>query len=126
LILMMAALAIAMALFASWVRTAILERRALRMAEYRLQADWLARSALGRARARVAADQKYEGEAWNLPASQLGGREAGKILIRVEQDSSNTEQRLVHVEAIYPADDDRQARRRLNEVISLSALGTSQ
>jgi type II secretory pathway component PulK len=49
-----------------------------------LQAAWLAESALDRAAARLADDEKYEGETWQPVVAGESEEEAGKVEIAVE------------------------------------------
>lgn len=92
------------------LRVVWLRHNDLRAAERRLQAEWLAESALDRASARLAADPKYAGETWNVPAERLGGRDAGSVRIEVTPAPGHPDRRVVRSRADYPADESRRAR----------------
>jgi Tfp pilus assembly protein PilX len=76
-------------------------RRAADAESRRLQAQWLAESAVERAAARLASDGGYSGETWNIPASELGGR-AAAVEIRAETVAGDGDARLVSVRADFP------------------------
>ena len=84
----------------------------------RLQAEFLAESGLGRARARLAADSKYRGETWTIPSSALGtatdeaksDRLDGVVTIMVENSNDQAKVREIRVQADYPRDPERRTR----------------
>jgi len=78
--------------------------------ERRMQAEWLAESALARASARLTADRGYRGETWDVPAGALDGTDAGSVTIAVEAEKGRPGRRRVRVEADYPRDAARRAR----------------
>ncbi|HEY2159042.1 MAG TPA: hypothetical protein VGH33_25665 [Isosphaeraceae bacterium] len=82
----------------------------LRGAERRLQAEWLAESALDRASARLAADSGYRGETWNIPAERLNGRDAATVLIEVRPVPDHPDRRALLARADYPTAGTRRAR----------------
>ncbi|HAY80782.1 MAG TPA: hypothetical protein DCY79_13325 [Planctomycetaceae bacterium] len=88
---------------AGLLRWITLHQRQVRQTQWQQQALWLAESGLSRARQRLAADNGYSGEAWQLDAQQLSRDHAGVVTIQCEVISESDEQQLV-VEAIYPAD----------------------
>ena len=59
---------------AASLRVALDERRVIRADEGRLQAEWLMRSGLERAVFRLAEEDAYEGETWEIPADAVGGQ----------------------------------------------------
>ena len=71
------------ALVIGWTRDGLAERERSRKAEQRLQAEWLAESALQRAAARLSAKSDYSGEVWNISATELGGADAGRVEIKI-------------------------------------------
>ena len=66
LLIVMACLAIAMTIIVGWAKIALLEDRQARSAEDRLQAEWLADSAIQRAAAQLLANSEYSGETWRV------------------------------------------------------------
>jgi len=77
----------------------------------RLQADWLAESALDRALARLTRDPSYAGESWKLSAEELAlaGRSPDQAMavveIVVEPVAGQPEHRRVRTQATYPLGD---------------------
>jgi hypothetical protein len=93
------------------VKQALLSRRQADLEQYRAQALWLAESGMDRASARLAADPDYQGEEWLLPAGDLGGRDAGRVNIRVQPITSEPGVFQVRVVADYPVDVVERARK---------------
>ena len=56
----------------SALKIAVTGHRQTEQEQFRRQATWLADAALGRAAAQLRQDTTYSGEAWNIPADQLG------------------------------------------------------
>jgi Tfp pilus assembly protein PilX len=92
------------------LRVAWLRHSDLRAAERRLQAEWLAESALDRASARLSDDPNYTGETWNVPADRLGGRDSATVLIEVKPSPGRADRRVVRARADYPKAEARRAR----------------
>jgi len=95
-------MAAVMMFFAAWVRVAVAERKQLHSIEDRVQAEYLAASAVRKARARLIAEPAYEGETWRLEREALGGR-TGVAQIEIKRDASS-EERIIRVTAQVPAD----------------------
>lgn len=114
-ILFFLALVVGVLLRVAWLRHAD-----LRAAERRLQAEWLAESALGRASARLGADPSYKGETWEVAADALGGRDAGSVRIEVAAVPDHPDRRAVRVRADYPAAEPRRARRSHELTVTLA------
>jgi hypothetical protein len=95
------------------LRQGMARRAQARAEERRLQADWLAESALERASARLAAGD-YQGETWEIPAADLGGRHAATVRIDVETSPGRSDPARVRVKvrAEYPRGAESPARRR--------------
>ena len=102
------------------LRVAWLRHSELRAAERRLQAEWLAESALDRAAARLMADAGYRGETWAVPAEDLGGRDGGSVRIEVRPVPDHPDRRIVRARADYPTDEARRARRSRELTITLA------
>ncbi len=81
------------------VRTVLLHRRSVRRAEQEQQSAWLADSALQRAQTRLASDEDYTGETWNVSADELQAGYSGVAIIRIELGDGT--KRIV-IEAVYP------------------------
>jgi Tfp pilus assembly protein PilX len=84
----MACLAIAMTLVVGWARIAVLENRQARSAEDRLQAEWLAESAIGRAAAQLLVNTEYQGETWQVTAADVGRLPVGSATPETEKDAA--------------------------------------
>jgi hypothetical protein len=95
-------LVIGVALLTSFVALLVTGRASLDAEHQRLQARWLAESAIDRAAARLAADPKYSGERWTISAEQLAANEGGAADIRVEAVPDRPNARRVVVQADYP------------------------
>ena len=76
----------------------------------RVQSQWLADSGLERAASRLAVDRQFSAETWAIDAAQLGGRDGAVVSIQIENVEAQPLQRLVVVEAVYPANGPDQAR----------------
>ncbi len=116
LILVLVFLAVSMALIVGWARIAVLQTRQARAAEDRLQAIWLAESAVERAAERLLADPDYRGETWSVAADEFGrhsngAASAGGIaVITVEPAAGDAQVRQVKVRADYPATGNHSSR----------------
>ena len=103
------------------VRSRVLAHRQARHSLHQLQAEWLAESAIERARGQLAQATTYSGEIWR-PAlkSMSGGDEPAAVEIRVEsvQDANQT-RRIVAI-ASYPSDELRRVTIRRELTISNS------
>jgi hypothetical protein len=104
----------------SLLKMAWLHDGQLRRVQMRLQANWLAESGLDRAAARLAVDPAYTGETWTIDALRLGGPDKAAVVIRVEQDESQSQRRKVVAEAAYPAEARQQARLTRHMTITLA------
>ena len=74
----------------------------LHSAERRLQAEWLAEAALDRAVAKLAADPKYNGETWEIPAVEFAGFDNAAVLIALEAVPGKPDARIIRARADYP------------------------
>lgn len=95
------------------------QHRQMAQEQLRLQAEWLAESGLERAVSKLHADATYERETWSIAAGELGGVDAGAVTIRVEPVENHPQQRIVHVEAVYPAGSTQAVRRTRQTTIVL-------
>jgi hypothetical protein len=102
------------------------QRALVRSEERRLQADWLAESALERAASRLGDDPAYPGETWTLSAGDLGGNEPGVVTINVEPDRDPVEshRRRVTIQADYPVEASRRVRSRRQAVLDIGPFAS--
>jgi Tfp pilus assembly protein PilV len=110
LVAVLVTLMIVSALLLSTLTTTVAGSRALQHNAWRVQAQWLAESALERAAARLQQDADYRGETWRPAAAEFGGSAAAAVQIAVEPAPSEPAQRLVRVVADYPDDPQDRAR----------------
>lgn len=87
---------------ASLVRAMLTQRELVRSGSIRVQADWLAQSALNRAAARLKAEPAWSGETWNISADELRQTNAAAITIEVRNDASRSTHRQVRVTVVSP------------------------
>ncbi len=119
-------LVIATLLCAALVETARVRRARGRDEARRLQADWLAASALGRARARLAADPRYAGETWTPSPADLALPDPGRATIAVESVANQPGRRRVVVVATYPDADEHRARKTLAVLLPVDKPARSE
>jgi Tfp pilus assembly protein PilX len=101
LVVVLVCLAVATAISVVVVRQIAAERRAVLTYERGLQALWLAEGGIERAVARLAADPKYAGETWAVPANELAADDRAVVKIQVETIAGRPERRSVRSEADY-------------------------
>jgi Tfp pilus assembly protein PilX len=101
LVVVLVCLAVATAISVVVVRQIAAERRAVQMNYRGLQALWLAEGGIERAVARLAADPKYAGETWPIPAKELAANDSAVVRIQVETIAGQPERRSVRIEADY-------------------------
>jgi hypothetical protein len=123
LIVAMICVAVATATMISLVHLAMGQRSRVRAEAHRLQCSWLAESALDRAAWRLAADPKYPGETWNLPAETFGGSDPAVVIIQVEPIPEQPMRRLVRVRADYPDHPRDRVRLSKQAVVELQSTG---
>ena len=153
LVVVLVCLAVATAISVVVVRQTAMERRAVQMNQRSLQALWLAEGGIERAVARLAADPKYAGETWIIPANELAAGDAGKrgqspfagtaqrvlrtngdcplfpcavVRIQVETIAGQPERRSVHVEADYTDVPERRCRQAKQIVVDHDAVLSRQ
>jgi len=114
----LACLTLVMLLAAAWLRIIVLERQQLRAQQNRLQAEYLAQSALSRAAARLAANPDYDGETFRVSAESLGAGSPATVTIRLEA-GDDPQARLVTASAQVPADGRDRAQRSIQQRIPL-------
>ena len=118
-------LLVVVTLGAALVRAMVDHRRQTLRDQHRVQAFWLAESAIDRAISQLASSPGYKGETWQIDSDSLGGRWPGSVLIRVEQAGTDEQARKVIVESRYPEDTVRRVTERIEVVVKSSASGES-
>ena len=96
---------------AASLRVALDERRVVRADEGRLQAEWLMRSGLERAVFRLAEEDSYAGETWEIPADASVGGASAVVRIVVAKDDTGRGRRRVSVQADLSSGSSRRVRR---------------
>jgi Tfp pilus assembly protein PilX len=109
-IVVLVCLLISTMILLSLLKIVLLHDRQLGREGMRLQANWLADAGLERGADHLAAGTTFTGETWKIDASRLGGRDPATVTIRIDAVENQPHQRLVVVEAVYPADGPEQAR----------------
>jgi Tfp pilus assembly protein PilV len=122
LIAVLIALTVATVLFGTLLRSSAQERAAVRRHQHALQAEYLAEGGIELAAARLAADNQYAGETWQVAAGQFGGKEAGRVEIRVEPVEGQPHKRVVQITADYPDDPLRRARESKQITLDVTRL----
>lgn len=64
-------------------RMALMSSRQMIQERRQSQAEWLAQAGWLLAVSRLETDTKYSGETWEVPATELGGADAGRVRINV-------------------------------------------
>jgi hypothetical protein len=154
LIVVLVCLAVAAAMSVVVVRQIAAERHVVQMNHRSLQALWLAEAGVERAAARLAADPKYAGETWTIPAEELAAGKRGQspfvhstrravpangdcplfpaaddgavVRIQVETIAGQSERRSVRVEADYPDAPERRCRQVKQIVVDRGAVLSRQ
>ncbi len=96
---------------AASLRLVLNERRVIRADEGRLQAEWLMRSGLERAVFRLAEEDSYAGETWEIPADPPSGRASAVVRIEVAKDETGAGRRRVSVRADLSSGSSQRVRR---------------
>lgn len=100
LIAVMVGLAIATAMVTTMVTTVAVERRLLKQQANYQQAVWLCEAGVRRAARALRSDEDYDGEVWQITASELGGSAGARVEIITSEDESVT--KAVRVVARFP------------------------
>ncbi len=118
-------LVIAGILCAELVRSVTARRLWVREHARRSQADWIAASALERARTALRGDVAYKGETWTLTPTDLDGPDDARAVIEVSPEPGRADVRRVVVRATYPASSVTAAQRTLTTLIKVPPRSTS-
>ena len=111
LVAVLVSLSLLMMLFAVWLRTVGLERRQVRDQQSRIQAEYLAEAAIGRAVSQLAVSPDYQGELWRIPAESLGGRGSATVEIVISPVVDQPRSRSIRAVADFPSEGIGRARR---------------
>lgn len=90
LIAVLALLSLAGSLFVVWTRQSLQLSQQTRLSHQRVQAEWLAASALKLIAEQWAADASYRGEPWTLSPDELGQAYAASIEVAVAERNDAT------------------------------------
>jgi Tfp pilus assembly protein PilV len=104
---------------AGLLKVALARRSEAASEERRFQAEWLAESGLERASSRLAASADYAGETWEVPAADLGGRGAAKVLIEIGRVADQADHRKVRVQADYPSESSLRTRQTREIILKI-------
>jgi hypothetical protein len=105
-------LILATAVAATLGRLVLTGNRLVLQEQRRSQCDWLVQAGRSLATSRVRHDAKYSGETWNISAEQLGGSDAGEIVIEMpaEVPAADGSERQVRIIARFPKDSSKQVQ----------------
>lgn len=103
LIAVLVALLVVMLISAAIVRGLVVQHRLATAEPIRVQAFWLAESALQRARTQLATSPDYAGETWQVELPP-GRNASGQAVIRVEPTQNEPNKRTIIVAARFPND----------------------
>ena len=78
----------------SLLQLAVAQHNAIELESWEIQAAWLAESGLDRAAAQLAADPKYRGEVWTIPAEVFGGEDSAVVRIEVDSVAKEPNRRM--------------------------------
>jgi len=104
LVITIVCLTVVLLLSAAIVQNLAFHQRQSRADQQRLQAFWLAESAVDRAMAALQLDPDYAGTVWQIEIAGAHGPQTGVAEIQVESDESSSRQRRIHIVARWPND----------------------
>ena len=120
LVVVLVCFAVLAVLLVSSVRLTASGHQAMQRQARRLQADWLAESALQRAAWQLARAGDYSGETWSVSAEQLGTSDSAVVTIEVEPVADRPEERLVRAVADYPENSRRRVRQVRQVIVEIT------
>jgi hypothetical protein len=104
LVAVLVCLLIVMLLSAALVRGLVVQHRLAKAEPQKLQAFWVAESAVQRGIAQLQASAEYDGETWQIELVQDGVTVSSTAVIRVEPVEGEPDRRTILVEARLPDD----------------------
>ena len=126
MIISLVCLSVVLLLSAAIVRNLVFHQRQTRADQQRLQAMWLAESAVDRAYAALRLSPEFTHAVWQVELTGAHGPETGVAEISVESDSSSSRQRRIHIVARWPDDPLHRSVHRKDLIINLPEPGDSQ
>ncbi len=134
IIMVIAFYAIAVAMIGVWVRSALDRQQQVRRWHEKTQAVWLAESGVRRAVAQLTIANGYEGELWEISATELAGNHAAEVLITIEREPAKSgvenestaaySQVTISATADYPAGDSKRVQHTKTTEHRISAIPT--
>jgi hypothetical protein len=122
LVVVLVCLGIAMVIFMLLAKQAVAERRTSQTSHQSVQARWLAEAGIERAISKLAADSKYTGETWTIPAAEFAGTDGGMVRIQVKAVAYLPERRAILVEADYPDASEIRCRQSKRIIVDRDAI----
>lgn len=90
-------------LLTSMTKALTRDQRQVRAAQNRLQAFWLAESAVQRTVSSLKESPDYGGEIWDVSADMFENEDGASVVIQVEQGDESSTSRSVRIEARSPS-----------------------
>lgn len=119
LLVVLVALAIVSTIGMTLLRMALMHHRQAQRETCAAQSRWLAESAFDQAGRRLKTDAKFEGFTWSVPAAELDGRHAAKVVIEIRPVKEAPQRREVTIVADFPANEPLRSRTRLVRQVDL-------
>lgn len=119
LLVVLVALAIVSTIGFTLSRMALLHHRQAQREANAVQSRWLAESAFDQAARRLKEDAKLESFTWSVPAEELDGRHAAKVIIELRPIKDAPQRREVIIVADFPAETPQRSRTRLVRQLEL-------
>lgn len=119
LIVVLVAIAIVSTIGMTLLRMSLMHHRQAQRESFIVQSRWLAESALDQTARRLKADAKIEGWTWSVPAAELDGHRAAKVVIEIKPLKEAPQRREVTVIADFPVNSSQRSRTRLVRQIDL-------
>jgi hypothetical protein len=97
---------------ATLARMALMGSRQMVQERRHSQADWLAESGWSLATARLQRDADYTGETWEVPATEIGGADAGRVNIKVAVAAAESQPATheIFIVSEFPANSERKVQ----------------
>lgn len=119
LLVVLVALAIVSTIGMTLLRMALMHHRQAQRETCAAQSRWLAESAFELAGRRLKTDAKFEGFTWSVPAAELDGRHAAKVVIEIRPVKEAPQRREVTIVADFPANEPQRSRTRFVRQVDL-------
>ena len=119
LLIVLIALAIVSAIGMTLLRMSLLHHRQAQKETFVAQSRWLAESAFDQAVRRLKADVQSEGFSWSVPAKELDGHHAAKVVVKIRPVKEAPQRREVSVLAEFPMNSTQRSHTRFVRQIDL-------